>query len=62
MMKKSDVKYVLMAAAAMLAIIAVQMILSCVLTFHEGEVFSRIALCALFLYMLTIRKARKAKA
>ena len=62
MMKKSGVKYVLAAAAAMLAIIAVQMILARVFTFHVGEVFSRTAVSALFFYtvMRMTQKTRKA--
>ena len=61
-MKEYNVKYVLAAAAAMAAIIAGQMVLSCVFTFHVGEVFSRTAVSALFYYSIFMlwRKSRKA--
>lgn len=62
-MKKNNVKYALAAAAAMLGIIAVQMILTCVFTYHAGEVFSRTAMSALFFYtvMRLGREARRAR-
>lgn len=52
MMKKYNVKYAVAAAAVMAAIIAARMILSCVFTSHVGEVFSRIAVSALFYYSI----------
>lgn len=59
-MKNQNVKYALAAAAAMLAIIAAQMVLSCVFTGRAGEVFSRIALDALLLYTV-MRLGRKTR-
>ncbi len=61
-MKKNHVKYALAAAAAMLAIIAMQMILTYVFTCRVGEVFSRTAMSALFFYsvMRVTRRERKA--
>lgn len=64
-MKKNNVKYTLAAAAAVLAIIAVQMILTCVFTCRAEEIFSRTAMSALFFYSVMrlgreTRRARKA--
>lgn len=58
-MKKNDMKYALTAAAAMLAIIAVQMILTRIFTYRMGEVFSRTAVSALF-FCSVMRMTRRA--
>ena len=62
MMKKNNMKYVLMAVAAMLMIIATRMLLSYLFTYHVGEVFSRVALDALFFYVLIRMGQRRRRA
>lgn len=60
-------KEMLKAAALMAVIIAVQMVLTYVFTYHVGEVFSRISVAALFYYytikaVKAVRKSRAAAA
>lgn len=43
-------KEVLKATVAMVVIIAVQMVLTYVFTYHVGEVFSKVSVTALFYY------------
>ena len=50
--RKGDIKMkkILIPAGAMLVIIAVQMVLTYVFTYHVGEVFSKASVMALFYY------------
>lgn len=54
-------RYAMTVAAAMAAIILIQMTLTCVFTFHVGEVFSKTAMTALFFFCI-LRAGRRAKA
>ncbi|MCI8597945.1 MAG: hypothetical protein HFJ10_05825 [Lachnospiraceae bacterium] len=57
-------KKILIPAGAMLVIIAVQIMLSCLFTYHVGEVFTKVSMSALFFYYIIKlgKKARAAKA